>query len=29
VSGCDVFDLPREQSPIELRWLVYRKTGSG
>lgn len=29
VSGCDVFDLSREQSPIELRWLVYRKIGSG
>jgi SAM-dependent methyltransferase len=26
-SGLDVFDLPREQSPIELRWLVYRKSG--
>jgi SAM-dependent methyltransferase len=24
-SGLDVFDLPREDSPIELRWLVYRK----
>ena len=29
VSGLDVFDVPREASPIELRWLVYRKTGSG
>nr|WP_260155899.1 class I SAM-dependent methyltransferase [Mycolicibacterium iranicum] len=26
VSGLDVFDLPREQSPIEMRWLVYEKT---
>jgi precorrin-6B methylase 2 len=25
VSGQDVFDVPREQSPIELRWRVYRK----
>jgi SAM-dependent methyltransferase len=25
-SGLDVFDLRREESPIELRWLVYRKT---
>jgi SAM-dependent methyltransferase len=25
-SGLDVFDLPREESPIELRWLVYQKT---
>lgn len=25
VSGMDVFDVPREQCPIELRWLVYRK----
>jgi SAM-dependent methyltransferase len=24
-SGLDVFDVPREESPIELRWLVYRK----
>lgn len=29
VSGLDVFDVPREASPIELRWLVYRKAGSG
>ena len=29
VSGLDVFDIPREASPIELRWLVYRKAGSG
>jgi SAM-dependent methyltransferase len=27
VSGLDVFDVPREQSPIEMRWLVYQKTG--
>jgi 2-polyprenyl-3-methyl-5-hydroxy-6-metoxy-1,4-benzoquinol methylase len=26
-SGLDVFDVAREDSPIELRWLVYRKTG--
>ena len=26
VSGLDVFDVPREQSPIELRWLVYQKS---
>lgn len=25
VSGLDVFEMPREQSPIEMRWLVYRK----
>jgi SAM-dependent methyltransferase len=25
VSGRDVFDLPREQVPIEMRWLVYQK----
>ena len=25
VSGQDVFDVPRERSPIEMRWLVYRK----
>ena len=24
--GLDVFDVTREDSPIELRWLVYRKT---
>jgi len=27
VSGVDVFDVKREDSPIELRWLVYRKAG--
>jgi hypothetical protein len=27
VSGQDVFDVPRERSPIEMRWLVYRKEG--
>ena len=27
VCGLDVFDVPREQCPIELRWLVYRKNG--
>ena len=26
-SGLDVFDVEREDSPIELRWLVYRKSG--
>jgi hypothetical protein len=25
VSGRDVFDLSREESPIEMRWLVYQK----
>ena len=25
VSGLDVFDVPREESPIEMRWLVYAK----
>ena len=29
VSGQDVFDVEREQCPIELRWLVYQKTGWG
>jgi hypothetical protein len=24
-SGLDVFDLEREDSPVELRWLVYQK----
>lgn len=28
VSGLDVFDVPREDCPIELRWLVYRKAGA-
>jgi SAM-dependent methyltransferase len=26
VSGIDVFDLPRDECPIEMRWLVYRKS---
>jgi len=26
VSGCDVFDLPRDECPIEMRWLVYQKS---
>jgi SAM-dependent methyltransferase len=26
-SGLDVFDVEPEDSPIELRWLVYRKSG--
>jgi len=25
VGGQDVFGVPREQSPIEMRWMVYRK----
>jgi SAM-dependent methyltransferase len=25
VSGRDIFDLPREESPIEMRWLVFQK----
>jgi len=28
ISGQDVFDVPRDQSPIELRWHVYGKIGS-
>lgn len=27
VSGLDVFDVEREACPIEMRWLVYQKTG--
>lgn len=27
VSGLDVFSIEREMSPIELRWLVFQKTG--
>ena len=27
VCGLDVFDVTREECPIELRWLVYRKNG--
>ncbi len=27
VSGIDVFDVPRDQSPIDMRWLVYQKKG--
>jgi 2-polyprenyl-3-methyl-5-hydroxy-6-metoxy-1,4-benzoquinol methylase len=26
-NGLDIFDVEREESPIELRWLVYQKTG--
>jgi hypothetical protein len=26
VSGQDVFQLPSEDCPISMRWLVYRKT---
>jgi SAM-dependent methyltransferase len=29
VSGLDVFDVQREACPIEMRWLVYQKAGSG
>jgi hypothetical protein len=25
VSGRDVFDLPREDCPIEMHWLAYQK----
>ncbi|HVJ19962.1 MAG TPA: class I SAM-dependent methyltransferase [Polyangiaceae bacterium] len=25
-TGLDLFDLPREESPIDMRWLVYRRT---
>ncbi len=28
-SGLDVFDLERETCPIDLRWLVYQKSGNG
>jgi SAM-dependent methyltransferase len=28
VSGLDVFDVERQASPIEMRWLVYQKAGS-
>ena len=27
VTGHDVFGLPRDASPIDMRWLVYRKPG--
>lgn len=29
VSGQDVFDVERDQSPVEMRWLVYQKTDTG
>jgi hypothetical protein len=29
VSGHDVFDVQGETSPIEMRWLVHQKAGSG
>jgi hypothetical protein len=29
VSSHDVFDVEREESPIEMRWLVYQKAGRG
>jgi len=28
VSGQDVFDVPRAERPIEMRWLVYQKPGN-
>jgi SAM-dependent methyltransferase len=28
-GGQDVFDLPRERCPVELRWLVYERSDSG
>jgi hypothetical protein len=28
VSGQDVFDVPRSERPIEMRWLVYEKPGT-
>lgn len=27
IGGLDVFDVPLDQSPIEMRWLVYQKAG--
>lgn len=27
IGGLDLYDVPTEQSPIEMRWLVYQKTG--
>ncbi|OBH01372.1 methyltransferase type 12 [Mycobacterium sp. E2699] len=29
VSGLDVFDVEREDCPIDMRWLVYQKSGGG
>ena len=29
VSGLDLFDVQREASPVEMRWLVYQKAGTG
>ena len=29
VSGLDLFDVEREAVPIEMRWLVYQKAGTG
>ena len=29
VSGLDVFDVERAASPVEMRWLVYQKAGTG
>jgi hypothetical protein len=28
-GGQDLFDLPAERPPMELRWLVYRRGGAG
>lgn len=27
IGGLDVYDVPLDESPIEMRWLVYQKTG--
>ena len=29
VGGLDLFDVQREASPVEMRWLVYQKAGTG
>ena len=26
VAGQDLFDIPENRSPVELRWLAYRRT---
>lgn len=28
VSGKDAFDMPREDGPVDMRWLVYRRTST-
>lgn len=28
VRGLDVFDVAPERSPVDMRWLVYRKSGA-